>query len=95
MNEEEINYTEVQAYEDAEHSDSIEAILERHDMRKSQKADDIVAMQSVICVMLAVALLISNLLYPNICEPLYEMLKNLTNDEKEVMPNLIDVLMSL
>lgn len=80
--------------EDPVCEDSAEALLEKYERRRSQKTDDIFAMQAVICVLLAAALFVFNLFWPEICAPVYEKLRSAASDEREIMPNLIDVVMS-
>lgn len=74
--------------------DSTEELLKKYDKKRTQKVDDIFAMQAVICVLLAAVLLVSNLLYPDLCAPVYEKIKEMSSDEHEIMPNLIDVILS-
>ncbi|MBQ8297233.1 MAG: hypothetical protein IJX77_05560 [Ruminococcus sp.] len=73
--------------------DSTEELLKKYDRRRTQKNDDIPAMQAVVCVILAALLLLSNLFYPKLCTPVYERLLRLTSETEDVMPNPIDIIM--
>lgn len=95
MNEEEFTELTPEYESDEPCEDSTEVLLEKYDRRRTQKIDDVFAMQAVMCVILAAAMFAANLLCPEICEPLYERLRELTSDGNEIMPNLIDVIMSL
>lgn len=94
MNEE--NFIELTPDEETEEpcEDSAEVLLKRYEKRRNQKTDDIFAMQAVVCVLLAAALFTLNLVYPELCGPVYQKLRELAEDEKEIMPNLIDLVMS-
>lgn len=75
--------------------DSTEVLLKRYERRKNQKTDDIFAMQAVVCVLLAAGFFTLNLAYPELAAALFGKLKALTEDEKEIMPNIIDTVLSL
>ncbi|MBE6862079.1 MAG: hypothetical protein E7497_04150 [Ruminococcus sp.] len=75
--------------------DNTEVLLKKYDSRKRQKTDDIFAMQTVICILIAAGLLILNIVQPELCGELYGRLCELTEDENEVMPNIIDVVIRL
>ncbi len=91
MNPEEINETE----DEIPCEESTEILLKKYDSRKRQKIDDIFAMQTVMCVLIATGLLIMNIVQPELCGELYGRLCELTEDDSEVMPNIIDVVMNL
>lgn len=74
--------------------DSTEALLEKYDRKRTQKYDDITAMQAVICILLAVAMFVLNMAAPELSEPLFMRLKEVSADEKEVIPNLIDLIIA-
>ncbi len=69
--------------------DSAEVILERYERKRTQKADDVAAMQAVLCVLAAAVLIIINLIDGDLGRSLFERLTELANDEKEVVPNII------
>jgi len=74
--------------------DSTEELLKKYDKKRKQRYDDITAMQTVVCILLAAILLVSNLFYPEICEPVFDDLKKHVSDQKEIMPNPIDFILS-
>lgn len=75
--------------------DSAEALLEKYDRKRAQKFDDITAMQMVICILLAVAMFVLNMAAPELSEPVFMRINELSADEKEIMPNLIDLIIEL
>lgn len=74
--------------------DSTEALLEKYDRKKTQKFDDITAMQAVICILLAVTMFVANMAAPELSKPVFMRLRELSADEKEVIPNLIDLIIA-
>lgn len=74
--------------------DNTEALLEKYKNKSSQKTDDITAMQSVMCILIAAALFIMNFVNPELCESLYGKLHTFTDSEREIIPNLIDLLIN-
>lgn len=81
-------------YTDNPCSDDTEELLKKYEKKRSQKIDDIFAMQTVVCVMAAAALLIANLIRPDIAVPVYERLQELVTESTEIMPNPIDFILS-
>lgn len=75
--------------------DSTEALLEKYDRNKSQKFDDIAAMQAVICILLAASLFALNLTAPELSAPLFARIKEMSGDKTEVIPNIIDLIIRL
>lgn len=80
--------------EEEQCEDSTEALLEKYDRKKTQKFDDITAMQAVVCVLLAVALFVMNMAAPELSKPLFARLKELSADEREIIPNLIELIIA-
>lgn len=93
MNEEIINSGNAENEEICE--DSTEALLEKYDRKKAQKTDDIPAMQAVVCILLAAAFFGLNIAAPELSKPIFDYLKKLSCDEREIIPNLIDMVISL
>lgn len=58
-----------------------------YSMRKLQKKDDIAAMQTLVCVLAAAALMGLNLLRPELCGELMELIMGLTSDGREIIEN--------
>ncbi|MBR1824696.1 MAG: hypothetical protein IJ779_10770 [Ruminococcus sp.] len=75
-------------------TDTTESLLEQYDDAKSRKLDDIIATQAVICVLLAAALFVLNLFYPDIAKELFDRLKNCMDDTAFTLPNPLDILIS-
>lgn len=75
--------------------DSTEVLLEKYDRKRTQKFDDITAMQSVMCILLVVALFALNLTAPELSEPIFVRISELSQDKKEVIPNIIDLIAEL
>ncbi len=75
--------------------DSTEVLLEKYDRKITQKFDDITAMQSVMCILLVVALFVLNLTAPELSEPIFVRISELSQDKKEVIPNIIDLIAEL
>lgn len=75
--------------------DSTEALLEKYDRKRTQKFDDITAMQAVLCILLAVSLFVLNLTAPEISESVFARISELSQDKREVIPNLIDLIAEL
>ena len=75
--------------------DSTEVLLEKYDRKRTQKFDDITAMQSVMCILLVVALFVLNLTAPELSEPIFVRISELSQDKKEVIPNIIELIAEL
>ncbi|MDE6665264.1 MAG: hypothetical protein K2K14_03625 [Ruminococcus sp.] len=75
--------------------DSTEELLERYDRRTRRKADDIPAMQTVVCVITAVLLFGLNAFYPETCGEIFTKLKELAFSSNEIFPNPIDLITEL
>ncbi len=75
--------------------DSTEVLFKKYDRQKAEKIDDVFAMQTVMCILIAAGMLILNIVQPELCSELYGQLRELTEDESEIMPNIIDVVMNL
>lgn len=73
--------------------DNTEMLLKKYEHKRSQKTDDIFAVQTLLCVLLAGAFFVGNIFYPEVCSALLEQLKTLISDKKEIMPNPIDYLL--
>ena len=59
-----------------------------------QRPDDVIAMQSVLCILLALLLIAANYFYPDTAEELYGKITALTSDPKNLIPNPIDLIIS-
>lgn len=73
-------------------NDSAEALAEEYDMKRKNRADDAVAMQSVVCILLGAALFAGNIFFPEATGEIIGRLKSLAFDSSPVIPNPIDML---
>ena len=72
--------------------DTTEELIEEYDKKRINKADDIIATQAVVCIMLALIFFAAGRFYPDITGELFAKLRTLVTDSREVMPNPIDIL---
>lgn len=75
--------------------DSTEELLEKYDRRSQRKADDVPAMQTVVCIITAVLLFGLNAFYPETCGEIFIKLKELAFSKNEIFPNPIDLIAEL
>ncbi|MDE6788535.1 MAG: hypothetical protein K2J47_04355 [Ruminococcus sp.] len=62
-------------------------------MRKKEgRADDSTAMQTVLCMIIAVGFIILNIFKPDMAEALFLRLRELSSNGNEVIPNPIDII---
>ncbi len=74
----------------AEFSDvEIKYLAETHE-KKQKKLDDIIAFQSVLCILIVIAFFIANQFIPDTCHELYKMLQTYITDTNEIISNPID-----
>lgn len=74
--------------------ETTEELLEEYDKKRRNKADDVIATQAVVCIMLALMFFAANRFYPDVTGAVFEKLRSLVTDNKEIMPNPIDLLMN-
>lgn len=75
--------------------DSTEELLEKYDRRSKRKADDIPAMQMVVCIITAVVIFGLNAFYPEIGGDVFRKLNEMAFSGKELFPNPIDLITEL
>ncbi|MCM1507550.1 MAG: hypothetical protein NC177_10520 [Ruminococcus flavefaciens] len=80
---------------DEECTDSTEKLLEKYDRRSRRKADDVPAMQTVVCIITAVLIFGLNAFYPEVGGEIFRKLNELAFSEKEIFPNPIDLITQL
>ena len=73
-------------------SGSTEALMAEYDRKRRNKADDIIATQAVICILLAALLAGGRIFRPEVTAGVLGRIKSLAADTAEVMPNPIDIL---
>lgn len=62
-------------------------------MRKKEgRADDSAAMQTALCMIIAVGFIILNIFKPDMAEALFSRLRELSSNGNEVIPNPIDII---
>ena len=81
--------------EKEECEDNTEELLEKYDRCSQRKADDVPAMQTVVCIITAVLLFGLNAFYPETCGEIFTKLKELAFSQKEIFPNPIDLITEL
>lgn len=70
---------------------TVEALTADKARKKRGKADDVIAFQAVVCILLAAAFFVGNMLYPELTGALFGRLCDLTSDSSDIMPNPIDL----
>ena len=74
--------------------DSTEALLNEYEDRKSRIHDDVITMQTAVCLTLGALFLALHFLYPETAEALLNELKKYTTDTSFVVKNPIDIVIS-
>lgn len=93
MNENEIIIEENDVL-DAE-DDTIELEAEKLRRKKEGGFDDISAFQAGLCIMIATALILLNLKFPDMAEEFFDTVKGLSVSENEIFRNPIDSITEL
>lgn len=75
--------------------DSTEELLAKYDGRSRRKADDVPAMQTVVCIMAVAVMFGLNILYPEIASEIFNKLNEVAFSGKELFPNPIDLISGL
>ncbi|MDE6502330.1 MAG: hypothetical protein K2L10_09630 [Ruminococcus sp.] len=75
--------------------DNTEELLEKYDRRSKRKADDVPAMQMVVCIITAVLIFGLNAFYPEIGGDIFRKLNDMVFSGKELFPNPIDLITEL
>lgn len=60
--------------------------------KKEGRADDSAAMQTALCMIIAVGFIILNIFKPDMAEALFSRLRELSSNGNEVIPNPIDII---
>ncbi len=63
--------------------------------RRSQRSDDAVAMQAVICLLLSAGLLAAHLFAPETADPVFRLIKSLSSSENELFTNPLGLIGNL
>lgn len=75
--------------------DNTTELLEKYDRRSRRKADDVPAMQMVVCIITAVMIFGLNAFYPEIGGEIFRRLNEMAFSGKEIFPNPIDLITEL
>ena len=75
--------------------DDTEKLLEKYDRRSRRKADDVPAMQTVVCIIAVVFMFGLNILYPETAEEVFSRLNQAVFSGKNIFPNPIDLISEL
>lgn len=75
--------------------DSAEALLDKYERKSRSRSDDSAAMQAVVCILLAAAMFLSNLRFPEEVRSLLDRIIVLSEDENAFIPNPIDAVLAL
>lgn len=73
-----------------EEKSDIDEVREKYESRNSDKPDEIIAVQAVICIILTVGFFIANIFYPQICHELFNILESLMKDTEHIVPYISD-----
>jgi Na+/proline symporter len=79
---------------DEECDDSVEMLTATYERKRRSGFCDIFAMQTVICVLLSAAAFVMNIMYPDIFGQIFGILTDFTDDENEIMPDVIEMVMA-
>ena len=78
--------------EEKAEQDTTEELLDTYERKRKNKADDVIATQAVLCIILAVIFCCGRYFYPDITEAVFTRLKGLASDSSFVIVNPIDLL---
>lgn len=74
-------------------SGSTEALVEEYEMKRRNRADDIIATQAVVCILLALLFIVGSIFRPELTGEVLAQLKSLASDSSEVISNPIDMIL--
>lgn len=74
-------------------SGSTETLVEEYERKRRNRADDIIATQAVICILLVLLFIAGSIFRPELTGEVFAQLKSLTADSSEVIPNPIDIIL--
>ena len=75
--------------------DDTEELLEKYDRPARRKADDVPAMQTVVCIIVALFMFGMNILYPDTAGEVFSRLNNAVFSGQNIFPNPIDLISEL
>lgn len=74
--------------------DTTEALIAEYEDRKSRRTDDVIAMQTAVCMMAALMLMVLKLFSPEPAKELLDEFRRCTTDTTFVVNNPVDTLIS-
>ncbi|WP_028518898.1 hypothetical protein [Ruminococcus flavefaciens] len=78
--------------EEKAEQDTTEELLDTYERKRKNKADDVIATQAVLCILLAALFCCGRYFYPDITEAVFARLKGFAEDRSCVIVNPIDLL---
>lgn len=75
----------------ADCEDSTEVLCGEYEMKRKNRADDIIAVQAVLCIVIAAAFFVGNMFYPDITGEVFGRIRSLSAEDS-IIPNPIDLL---
>ena len=76
-------------------ADSTEELLEEYDRQEKCRLDDVISMQTAVCIFLAAGFAVLNYFYPETAENLLSEIKSHINDTSHTIQNPIDAVISI
>ena len=73
-------------------SESTEALMEEYERKRRNRADDVIAAQAVLCILLALLFIGGSIFRPELTGEVLEIVRSLASDSSEVIPNPIDII---
>ena len=71
------------------------SLLEEYEKEAVARKTDASSVQLVICLFISAALLVLHFSYPQLAEGIIDIVRELSADENELIPNPLDMLISL
>lgn len=74
-------------------TDSTDALVEEYKMKSKNRADDIIAVQAVVCILLTLLFIVGSIFSPALTGEIFEEVRKLASDSSELIPNPIDIIL--
>lgn len=68
--------------------DDTRALLEKYDRKEKNRRDDVFAMQTALCLLIATGFVALKAFYPAVFSEIFALLSELIRDEKEILPEI-------
>lgn len=75
--------------------DTTEELLETYERRRKNKAEDVIATQAVLCILIGALFVCGRIFYPQVTGEVFGRLRELVTDSSFVIANPIDLIMGL